>query len=237
MRRYLIPISAILLGLLILLPMTEAAENAAADSLRSASSSISHFKLKGTFFTRSLKPLAVIEDTRTGRSIMYETGDILEKDLRITYISRGEVGLRAKKSDYLLSFPKGGLLHEPTPGQEDERWFNIKKEGNAFIVDKDTVSGAIGRVKSIMQNVRIRPHFIDGRRSGIKVTRLAEIGILKESGVKQGDIIRSINSLKVNSPYQIFSAYRSLKDNQELKVDIIRDDKPLTLTYQIKKNI
>jgi len=237
MKRYLIPISAILLGLLILLPMTEAAENAATDSLRSAASSISHFKLKGTFFTRSLKPLAVIEDTRTGRSIMYETGDILEKDLRITHISRGEVGLRAKKSDYLLSFPKGGVLHEPAPGRGDRKWFNVKKEGNAFIVDKDTVSGAIARVKSIMQNVRIRPHFMDGRRSGIEVTRLAEIGILKDAGVKQGDIIKSVNSLEINSPYQIFSAYRRLKDREELKVDIIRNDKPLTLTYQIKKNI
>lgn len=235
MKNLMVLMFVVLLSLAISLPVTEANQRRSSGSLRGASVSISHLKLKGTLFTRSLKPLAMIEDTKTKRLVIYEIGDIIEEGaFKIIHITRGEVGLRTGEDEYILSFPKGAVWQEKAPAKSDRNWYNVTREGDVFVVDKGTVSGAINRVRYIMQNVRIRPHFIDGKGSGVKITRLTREGILKEIGIKEGDIIKNVNGLGLNSPYQIFNAYRKLKDKEDLKVDIIRENKPLILTYRIK---
>ncbi len=197
---------------------------------------VSDLKLKGTLFTNSLQPLAVIENTRSGQIMMYEIGEDIE-GLRIIDISRGEITLKAKSGNHKLSFPQGAILQPLTDSSSKDKWFNIVKDGDTIVTDKATVKGAIYRVASIMKNVKIKPAFVDGKKSGVMVTSLKEIGPLAEIGVKKGDIIQTVNGLKLNSPYQIFSAYRKLRNGEEFKVDIIRDNRPLVLTYRVENKI
>ena len=223
MKRPSIFILAIILSLSVSFSMAEPG-----DSL-----SIAHLKLRGTLFTRSLKPMAIIEDTVTGKVIMYEVGEPLEGGFKIADITRGEVSLKSEEGEYKLSFPQGAIW-QPDLSMEEEEWYSIKKEGNIFVVDKATVSGAMRRVRGIMQNVRIKPCSVNGEKSGIMVTRLEKKGILKEIGVEEGDILKSVNGFTLNSPYQIFNAYRKLRDKEELKVDVIRHNQPILLTYKIQ---
>lgn len=235
MRRLYISILVVILSLSVSMSITEAAQKKSVDSLRGASSSISYLKLKGTLFTRSLNPLAIIEDTRSGQITMYELGDMIEGDFEIIHIMRGEVSFKTPEGEFKLSFPTGAVWQpQPSSSHEDENWYNIRREGDAFVTDETTISNALRRVRDIMRNVRIRPCFMDGRPSGVMVTRLTPIGILKEVGVREGDVIKSINGFKLNTPHQIFTAYTNLRNQQELRVDIIRDSKPLILTYKIE---
>ncbi|NQT95385.1 MAG: hypothetical protein HQ572_02945 [Candidatus Omnitrophica bacterium] len=234
MRRLYIILLVIALSLPVSISMSEATQERSSDTLR-PSASMSHLKLKGTLFTRSLKPLVVLEDTRNGRATMYEIGDTIEGVLKIAYITRGEVTFASSDGEYKLSLPTGGVWQPQGLQSEDEKWYRIKKEGNTFLVDESTVKGAIQRTADIMRNIKISPYLKDGKKIGIMVTKLTEIGILKEAGVKEGDIVKSINGLNLNSPHQIFTAYKKLRNQKEIEVDIIRKDKPIILTYRIQQ--
>lgn len=190
-------------------------------------------QLKGTLFTRSLKPVAIIQDTQTGQTMMYELGDILN-GAEIVHIARGEVILKTAGGEHTLSFPQGGVPQQSLVLKDDNKWYSITRDGDTFIVGKDTVSGAIARTLDIMRNVRLGPAFINGEPSGVAVTKLTPTGILKELGIKEGDIVKSINGFKLNSPHQIFAAYKALKDEKEICVDIVRGNKPLLLTYKVE---
>jgi len=231
MRRIYIIILIFVLSLSISVPFSQARSNGNAEHLI-PSVSLSHVKLKGTLFTGSLNPLAVIEDTRDNKITMYEIGDTLDGGLKIAYITRGEVTFEQAGKEYNLSLPTGGVW-QPQSSQEDGKWYNIKRQGNTFLVDQQTVSGGIRRVREIMRNTSLKPYFKDGKKHGVEVAKFTEVGVLKEIGVKKGDVITNINGLTLNSPYQIFKAYRTLRNQEELSVDIIRNKKPLVLTYQI----
>ncbi|NQT90696.1 MAG: hypothetical protein HQ558_05530 [Candidatus Omnitrophica bacterium] len=202
-----------------------------ASSLRQASS-VSCLRLKGTLFQKSVKPLAVIEDTRSGRVSFYEEGEDVE-GLEIVSIGRGEVSFKASDAGRRLSFPIGSVL-QPNALSEDISHYNISRQGDTFIVDKTTVENAVSNLKVIMKNVRIKPWFKGGEASGVKVTKLTPVGILKEIGVEEGDIIRTVNGDRLNTPRQIFSAYKKISGRKELKVGIIREDKGLILTYKVE---
>lgn len=236
MKRLTIHILVIILSLAISLPATGALQKQDADSLKGASSSISHLRLKATMFTSSPNPLAIIEDTRSGQATMYELGELIEGNLEIIDIVRGEVGFKAPEGEFKLSFPAGTVWQpQASLSGEDASWYNINREGDIFITDQATVSNCLRRIREIMGKVRVSPHFIDGKKTGIRVSRLTPTGIFKEIGVKEGDVIKTINGLKLNTPYQIFTAYRKLRNQQELKVEIIRSSQPQALTYRIEK--
>jgi general secretion pathway protein C len=210
----------------------DAAQQGNADALREAS--FSHLQLKGTLFTESLNPLAIIENTHNGQVIMYELGDDVE-GLKIARISRGEIALILSGKEYILSFPYGGVSQLGRPVDTDEKWYNIVKQGDVITTDRATVTGAILRARDIISNLKASPYSEDGKKTGIAITEFNEHGILKEIGIKQGDIIKTVNGFTLNSPYQIFNAYRRSKDEDVLKVEIIRKGNPLTLTYRVEK--
>jgi general secretion pathway protein C len=214
------------------IPDADSSQQASAQGPGNAA--LTHLQLKGTLFTESVNPLAVIENTRSGQILMYELGDSVE-GLRVARISRGEIVLKLNSIEYILSFPQGGVYSPRPAGDGDSTWFNITRQGNTITTDRATVTGALLRVRDIMRNLKAGPYAEEGKNAGIAINALKEEGILKEIGIKQGDIIKSVNSLTLNSPYQIFNAYRKLKDKDELKVEITRKGKPLTLTYRVKK--
>jgi general secretion pathway protein C len=209
-----------------------AAQQGGADALREAS--FSHLQLKGTLFTESLSPLAIIENTRNGQIMMYELGDDVE-GLRIARILRGEIVLMLKGQEYKLTFPDGGVSQLGARLDVNEKWYNIVKQGDVITTDKATITGAILRARDIMRNLKAGPYAEGGKNTGIAINAINEEGVLKEIGIKQGDIIKTVNGLTLNSPYQIFNAYRKLKDKDELKVEISRKGNPLTLTYRVEK--
>ena len=212
--------------------LPEAAQDGGSGTL--SGTSLSSLTLKGTLFTQSLNPLAIIEDARNGQIVMYELGDDVN-GLRIVHIRRGEITLGSSGGEYKLSFPDGGVFQDVVPAGDEDKWYHVTREGNTITTDRETVLGAIVRVRGIMRDVKIRPYSANGEKCGIAITTLNEKGILKEIGIKQGDVIKNINGLTLNSPYQIFNAYRKLKNKDELVVSILRRAKPLVLKYRVKK--
>jgi general secretion pathway protein C len=198
-----------------------------------AEPSVAHLKLKGTLFTETLNPLAVIEHSNNGQVLMYGLGDDVH-GLKIIKISRGEIILGLSDRKYTLSFSHGSGWQPGLP-EADSKWYNISRQGNTIITDQATVTGAVSRIRDIMKNLKAGPHAEDGKSSGIKITAINQTGILQDIGVQEGDIIKKANGFTLNSPYQLFNAYRNLKDRSEIRVEIIRQGSPLTLTYRIAK--
>ena len=230
MKRLLKTIFIIAISITTQFAMLEAGQ-APAGSLSGASAQ--GLTLKGTLFTQSLSPLAIIEDARSGQIVMYELGDDVD-GLKIVRIKRGEIILNSSDGEFTLTLPGGGISQPVTDMINDEKWYNVIKQGNVITTDRETISGAISRVRDIMRDVKIGPYSADGKKLGIAITRLNENGILKEIGIKQGDVIETVNDLTLNSPYQIFNAYRKLKGKDQLEVKILRSSQPLILTYRVQ---
>ena len=208
-----------------------AAQPGNADALTELSAA--HLKLKGTLFTESLNPLAVIEHSNNGQILIYGLGDDVQ-GLKIIKISRGEIILGSSGREYTLSFSHGSVSQPGLP-EADSKWYNISRQGNTITTDQSTVTGALLRMRDIMKNLKAAPYSEDGKRTGIAVQAINDTGILKDIGIQEGDIIKKANGFTLNSPYQVFNAYRNLRNKQEIKVDIIRQGSPLTLIYRIAK--
>lgn len=191
-------------------------------------------KLRGTAISGIFKPIAIVEDTHTKQNRWYEVGDTLCGG-RVMEIKRGAVVLEMNGSLYLFGLPEG-KIEGVSPGfiEDEKRIVLGEKVGdNVWRVRLDAAIDALTRITKIMKEARIRPYFAVGKAAGIHIDRIKEGSIIKEMGLKDGDVIKGVNGFGILSPTKIFEAYRRYKNDRLIQVQLIRGEDPVTLTYNI----
>lgn len=74
----------------------------------------------------------------------------------------------------------------------------------------------------------------DGKLDGFRVG-LARCSILRQGGLRSGDIVHDINGRRINTVLQAVGAYFALRNEPELRVNITRRGEPLLLGYTIEQ--
>lgn len=69
---------------------------------------------------------------------------------------------------------------------------------------------------------------------GIKVTDVEESAVLRQMGIRNGDIIKKIDDKPIGTAREAMEAYNKLKTSKKSSVEIIRNGKVQTLTYEVK---
>jgi S1-C subfamily serine protease len=94
-----------------------------------------------------------------------------------------------------------------------------------------------------MSKFRGRPKFdvkSDYQTIGIELLSLKDDSILVKLGLKQKDVIKSFNDVKITNLINLeevfYLWYHNVKaPTDEIKIEIIRDNKPVVITYHIVK--
>ncbi len=186
-----------------------------------------NLELKGTVFTRSLKPLAIIQDLSSGKVNMYEAGETIG-NIRILEIRRAEVVLQDGQAQYVLAMPYGGVSQPPALA------INVNKKGEVLYMNKNEITRAMSMLPQLAREIKIAPYFDKGKPQGLRLSSVKDGSIFEKAGVKSGDVVKSINGMALNSPAQVFLAYKNLKSEKNFKVDILRDKKDVVLSYAIE---
>ncbi len=78
------------------------------------------------------------------------------------------------------------------------QWFKeIKK--NQYEVDRATFNTHLSNIDQFSHQVAIVPHFKEGKPIGFKVIKIEDQSFLLALGFKSGDIVKSINCVKLGS--------------------------------------
>jgi type II secretion system protein C len=74
----------------------------------------------------------------------------------------------------------------------------------------------------------------DGKVKGITTDNIEDIPSAKRLGFKNGDILVSVNNENVDSVDKISSIANKYKDSPTLRIEILRDNKPMTFNYRLR---
>ncbi|MBU1912735.1 MAG: hypothetical protein KKB22_04295 [Candidatus Omnitrophica bacterium] len=133
---------------------------------------------------------------------------------------------------------------------------NSKKIGdNVWSLDRSSAQPAINNagaaIISAIKRVEPKYRFGEGaslkfntdlgtavvNKDGFMVQNIAVAKLTENFGIKEGDVIKTINGYPVNSLLGIYRVYENVASNQGAKllsIDITRDGKTKTLVYRIK---
>lgn len=130
------------------------------------------------------------------------------------------------------SLPGQGAMPPP---QDPSLSSYIKPAGdNSYVVDQAMIQNAVENPRQLMTEARLQPRYADGKQEGFTMLEIKKGGIYDHLGLRNGDILLSINEFKLNDPETGLQAFTALRGAQSIQLNVLRGDQPVTLNYQIK---
>jgi general secretion pathway protein C len=112
---------------------------------------------------------------------------------------------------------------------------NVQMTGeNEFVIDRAEVDSALENMSQLFTQIRAVPHFEGGRSTGFRLFAIRSGSIFDKIGLKNGDIIQSINGSEMSDPSKALQLLQELRNVGDLTVVVNRNRQPTTLTYSIR---
>lgn len=100
-------------------------------------------------------------------------------------------------------------------------------------VSRDVVEHYAGNLGELMKLGSVRPHrAADGKLRGFRVA-IARCSILRETGLRTGDVVETINGIEVHDLFGALGAYFKLRKETHIEVRITRRGRPITFSYEL----
>ena len=93
-------------------------------------------------------------------------------------------------------------------------------------------SGFIG-VNPLRMTPELRQHFGAPKEAGVLVATVEKDGPAAKAGLKVGDIVTAVDGSAVDSVRDLVRSVRRKKDGETIKIDVIRDRAPKSLTVTV----
>ncbi|MFH1413956.1 MAG: PDZ domain-containing protein [Candidatus Omnitrophota bacterium] len=165
--------------------------------------------------------LAIIEVVPEGLQRPYRIGERV-CGYQIVKIKRAAIQILKEGKVLEVAFPLGSI-NQPVVDVSDTKKI-IKREAMvAQIPDLNT---------ALKQAVGV-PHFEGGRIKGFKIAKINNQPLAEKVGIEEGDIVLSVNDLKLDSIKRPLEIYDKLRNQKEFTVRIKRKGEIKNLVYYL----
>lgn len=186
-------------------------------------------KLLGTVTGNEKEAYAVIEDTDVRRQNLYKVGDTIQ-NATLKMILREKVVLNVNGKDEILGIEK--VREEGKTGRSPER--KIASTSRNITIKRSQIDTALQDVNTLMKQVRIQPHFQNGKPDGLRLTGVRPNSIFYKMGLKSGDIIMGVDGKNIESVDDALKFYQSLQSASRVQLQLKRRGRPKTIEYNIE---
>jgi general secretion pathway protein C len=194
--------------------------------------------LLGTVAGTQQSAVAVIEEIDKRKQGLYRVGDSVQ-DAIVKMILRGKVVLRVGDKDEILTMEesssrRASLEEEATSSRRGRRPSRASSRGASITVRRSDVQDALKNINTLLSQVRIRPHFKDGKADGLALSNIKGDSIFAKLGLRDGDIVHGVNDRPIRSPDDIVSFYNKLTSASRISLQINRRGQDRTINYRIR---
>jgi general secretion pathway protein C len=233
--------------------VTEAApdeKELAAEDIEQLPESTLPLELLGTVVQADGKrSFAIVLDKSVREQRIYLLGDEISQGVTVASIARNRIVIDKNGVEEVLE--KTGESAEPETKRQPRRLrpetnrtasagggensIAVRKvDDSSFVLDRREVEGVLQDFNKLLTQVRVVPHFSDGKPDGFKIFNIRPGSLFAQLGMVNGDIVKRVNGLEISGPEQALQMFTQLRDESQVTVDLERFRKNLTLQYEIR---
>ena len=188
--------------------------------------------LVGTVVGDRKNTFAVIKEKNKKKQELYREGDTIQGAL-IKDIFRGKIVLRVGDRDEILTIEgdRASRTEKQTPGPKPSA--TVEKEGTV-VVSKSDVEDSFKNVHELLSQVRVRPHFRDGRPDGLAISSIKAGSFFAKLGLRNGDVVQGVDGKSIKSPDDVLDIYTKLKSASQVELQIRRRGKSKKINYEFR---
>jgi general secretion pathway protein C len=181
---------------------------------------------------------AVLEDADSGKQGIFEVGETVFDGPKLVAVEpRTATILRGNRRVVLeiTEAERGPESAGTDAGAPADAAAGIRQVGdNRYVVDRGEVDHSIENLSQVVTQMRAVPYLKDGKSVGFRVFNIRAGSLFERMGLKNGDIIQAVNGSELDDPSRALALLDEVQTSDEIRIDLLRDDRPNTLTYSIR---
>jgi general secretion pathway protein C len=195
---------------------------------------------------------AAIAGTSDGKTMLYREGSNVDGSRVLAVYSSSVIVSSSGGACQLLMFEEEGAAAlapakasaPPATKPADARSAGLsekeltegieKVSDTKFNIQRSLVDKVLANQGSLMKTARVIPHEENGRVAGVKLYGIRRNSLLGSLGVRNGDMLRTINGFDMTSPDTALEAYSRLRSADKLTLAVRRQNKEMTIEYNIE---
>lgn len=165
-------------------------------------------------------------------------GEIVRIEPRKVYVKRtnGSIEYISMEDGQSYEKEKGGKKGKAKKKGAEAEEDGITKEGpNKFIVDQELIDKVMENPEQLYSQIRATPHKgTDGSIDGYRLSGIRRRSLFYKLGIKNGDIVHTVNGTTLDSMSSAMGAYNSLKNDKNFNFEVTRRNKRQTFEYEVR---
>lgn len=197
--------------------------------------------LWGTAVRDRDRAFAIIEDQGTHVQGLYREGDTIAPGITLAQVGWDRVTIERNGRRETLVLPADSPspatppLMATAPAQGEERSGVRQVAQDAFQIDRREVDQAMSDLNSLFTQARAVPYSTaEGTTQGFRLFSIKPQSLIDRIGLKNGDIIQRVNGVEISDPSTAFGLLQDLQGHPQVRVDVLRNHEPVTLSYEIR---
>ena len=193
---------------------------------------------------------AIIKDLETNELSLYKTGDTVatprwkgSSTAHIESIEKDVVVLLHQGQRKILNL---GTRESAARHPEDKRQGADNAQGalsrnaaqaaetNPPAKSQSTVGDKLSDIEIMLTKAVIEPYAIDGQVEGLRITGLENISGAEDLGLKNGDIIRTVNGHRLTSKQKAYQIFKKARSQEAMNIELLRDNETKTLSFSLR---
>ena len=180
---------------------------------------------------------ALIKENSGGTTRGYGVGDMVLEVAKIIRIEQKKVVLeRNGETEYIeiSDNPKNDKKKTSKTSKTDEADGVSKLGKNQYVVDQEVLDQILENPEKLYSQIRVSPVKENGETTGYRLSGIRRKSLFYKLGVKNGDIVHSVNGKPLTSTSSAIDAYKSLSSSRNFSFDITRRRKRQTFEYDVR---
>jgi len=193
--------------------------------------------LIGTSVGSFRETFALIQRQSTHEEKVFRLGDKVFDIGPLLTVARNMIEIQSGPSRMKLIAPTAvpGAAGGGAVGASPQQGGLASKVGaGSYVIDQRALSAILDNPAKAMTDARLLPNSKDGKVQGFNVSEVKPGGLFGTIGMKDGDTLLKINDFAIDSPDKAMQSFMSLKGQSSIRLDLMRDGRPLTLNYDIR---
>jgi len=183
------------------------------------------YKLMGTITGPARIARAMIYDSDSDKTLTYKIDDRIET-ATLTEIQSNAVILIDEDTGQRLKLTLGDN------GQSTDPVRSTVPDSNRFEPNRKEEDIPWGP-EAILTHSTITPHIVNGQTEGLKLTDIEDIPFAGAIGLREGDVIKSINHQNLTSKQQAFQVMRKARTMPKLDLEIQSSGRSRNLSFNL----
>jgi len=179
---------------------------------------------------------AIIKDLHTNVAGLYRVGETVAQ-ARIEAINKDSVILNRGGERVILYLGAGVPQNTGKPletSSSDQRKQGLETRNDSSGSVQSAAKTKITDVASVLRKATIKPYAPHGRMEGLKITGIDKIPIAGDLGLRDGDVIRSVNGNLLTSKQKAYQVFKKARSAPTITIELLRGEQVKKLSFSLR---